>query len=113
MRAGRLSESPGRAARRSVRVRGETGGANDAEEANGTATPCTAATAGPSAPTSAAPLSPCYAPRPFTVREEEAQRRVKERSRRKKAWQMGKRRSRRRRAPPRGSGGLPGEKGSA
>ena len=46
MRAGRLSESPGRAARRSVRVRGETGGANDAEEANGTATPCTAVTAG-------------------------------------------------------------------
>ena len=90
MRAGRLSESPGRAARRSVRVRGETGGANDAEEANGTATPFTTMTTGPSAPASAAPLSLCYAPRPSTVREEEAQRRVKGRSRRKKAQQMGR-----------------------
>ena len=51
-----------RAARRSVRVRGETGGANETEEASGTATPCTAMTAGPSAPASAAPLSLCYAP---------------------------------------------------
>ena len=90
MRAGRLSESPGRAARRSVRVRGETGGADGAEGASGAATPCTAMTAGPSAPASAAPLSLCYAPRPSTVREEEAQRRVRERSRRKKAQQMGR-----------------------
>ena len=61
MRAGRLSESPGRAARRSVRVRGETGGADETEEASGMTTPCTAMTAGPSAPASAAPLSLCYA----------------------------------------------------
>ena len=72
MRAGRLSESPDRAARRSVRARGETGGADGAEEANGTATPCTTMTTGPSAPASAAPLSLYYAPRPSTVREEEA-----------------------------------------
>ena len=91
MRAGRLSESPGRAARRSVRVRGETGGANDAEEANGTATPFTTMTTGPSAPASAAPLSLCYAPRPSTVREEEAQRRVRERSRREEAQQTTRR----------------------
>ena len=58
MRAGRLSESPDRAARRSVRARGETGGADGAEEANGTATPCTVMAAGPSAPASAAPLDP-------------------------------------------------------
>ena len=50
MRAGRLSESPGRAARRSVRVRGETGGVDGAEGASGTATPCTTMTTGPSAP---------------------------------------------------------------
>ena len=58
MRAGRLSESPGRAARRSVRVRGETGGADGAEGASGTAPPCTVMAAGPSAPASAAPLDP-------------------------------------------------------
>ena len=62
MRAGRLSESPGRAARRSVRVRGEMSGADGAEEASGAVAPCTAMTAGPSAPASAAPLSLCYAP---------------------------------------------------
>ena len=58
MRAGRLSESPDHAARRSVRVRGETGGANGAEEVSGTVAPCTSMTAGPSAPASAAPLDP-------------------------------------------------------
>ena len=72
MRAARLSESPGRAARRSVRVRAETDGADGAEGVSGTATPCTTMTTGPSAPTSAAPLSLYYAPRPSTVREEEA-----------------------------------------
>ena len=56
MRAGRLSESPDHAARRSVRVRGETGGANGAEEVSGTVAPCTSMTAGPSAPASAALL---------------------------------------------------------
>ena len=61
MRVARLSESPDRAARRSVRVRGETGGADDTEEENRMATPCTAMTTGPSAPASAAPLSLCYA----------------------------------------------------
>ena len=50
MRAGRLSESPDHAARRSVHVRGETGGANGMEEANMMATPCTATPAGPSMP---------------------------------------------------------------
>ena len=54
MRVGRLSESPNHAARRSVRVRDETGGVDGTEEASGTATPCTAMTAGPSAPASAA-----------------------------------------------------------
>jgi len=62
MRAGRLSESPDRAARRSVRVRGETGGVDGTEGASGTATPFTTMTTGPSAPASAAPLSLCYAP---------------------------------------------------
>ena len=50
MRAGRLSESPDHAARRSVRVRGETGETDETEEVSGTATPCTSMTAGPSAP---------------------------------------------------------------
>ena len=85
MRAGRLSESPGRAARRSVRVRGETGGADGAEGASGTATPFTTMAAGPSAPASATPLFLCYASSPFTVREKEAQERVKGRSRRERA----------------------------
>jgi len=64
MRAGRLSESPDHAARRSVHVRGETGGANGMEEANMMATPCTATPAGPSMPRllrlllSATPLDP-------------------------------------------------------
>ena len=62
MRAGRLSESPDRAARRSVRVRGETGGADGTEGAIGTATPFTTMTTGPAASASAAPLSLCYAP---------------------------------------------------
>ncbi len=62
MRVARLSESPDRADHRSVRVRGETGGADETEEASGMATPCTAMTTGPSAPASAAPLSLCYAP---------------------------------------------------
>ena len=62
MRAGRLSESPGRDARRAVRIRGETGGADGTEGASGTATPFTTMTTGPSAPASAAPLSLCYAP---------------------------------------------------
>ena len=61
MRVGRLSESPDRAAHRSARARGETGGANGMEEASETATPCTATPAGPSTPASAAPLSLCYA----------------------------------------------------
>jgi len=61
MRVGRLSESPDRAAHRSARARGETGGANGMEEASETATPCTATPAGPSTPASATPLSLCYA----------------------------------------------------
>ena len=72
MRAGRLSESPGRAARRSVRVRGETGGADGAEEANGTATPFTTMTTGPAASASAAPHSHNNAPCPITLTRKEA-----------------------------------------
>ena len=55
MRAGRLSESPDHAARRSVRVRGETGETDETEEVSGAVAPCTAMTAGPSAPPPPAP----------------------------------------------------------
>ena len=113
MRAGRLSESPGRAARRSVRVRGETGGADEAEEASGTTTPCTAMTAGPSAPASAAPPFPLlrlltlHCTRRRGAAEGEGAQQTE------KGAADGKRRSGRPGAVPRGSGGLPGAKGSA
>ena len=49
-----LTPAVASAVRRSVRIPGETGGADETEEASGTTTPCAAMIAGPSAPASAA-----------------------------------------------------------
>ena len=112
MRAGRLSESPGRAARRSVRVRGETGGADGTEGAIGTATPFTTMTTGPSAPASAALPFPLLRPSTLHCTRRRGAAEGEGAQQTEKGAADGKRRSGQPGAP-RGSGGLPGEKGSA